>query len=623
MADPLPSTVGHSSIETVDIALSGGGFRATLFHLGVIACLRDHPARLLDRVDVICGVSGGSILAAHMKCHWQDYNGSDQAFQGRVQQLVDGIRSQDITGRVLGASAERLVDFKPLDSERLANEYIKLLDLPENGTRWDQLPASRPNLYVVATHLNTGRPGAFCREGFDIPPVRPEHRHHDLIDGFIKFARNEPIAHQSVARAVGASSAFPPVFSPLPLVPEVPGEMYMLTDGGVYDNTGVDYLSHLYDSPTRMGDASTRLVIASDASRDFATQLRGQYDRLLALALRVADVQGNRIAEADRSIAANEFGRSENRKLLTLSIHDRFKVEDNAGDNHSPRVQTLLSAIRTELDVFSAEEVFVLYRHGYRVASRALVAQGLTPAPAADTNWTPVDDGRIRSMTRAALEESLAASHTSGRAIKGILRRLVLMKIWKDYRRYVTAVFGVLALTLTIVAYAAYTFGQPTVETISTQSSGTVRTMQVAPYVESGWPKGYDNLVVQLRTPDVLIRQRRSGSREPPSEIAMVVHTVDFEPIASSKRGERYSAARLFVEWQKPISEAALYLFVLEDDGQEQRLVALKGSGSEYTLHSRGPGDRLVGLLVLPESAAPPNVPEFVKDNLTIRIEAP
>ena len=49
---------------TIALTLSGGGFRATLFHLGVVRFL--YEAKLLDKVTDICSVSGGSILAAHL-----------------------------------------------------------------------------------------------------------------------------------------------------------------------------------------------------------------------------------------------------------------------------------------------------------------------------------------------------------------------------------------------------------------------------------------------------------------------------------------------------------------------------------------------------------------------------
>ena len=47
----------------VGLALSGGGFRASLFHIGVLACLAELDA--LRHVEALSCVSGGSIIGAH------------------------------------------------------------------------------------------------------------------------------------------------------------------------------------------------------------------------------------------------------------------------------------------------------------------------------------------------------------------------------------------------------------------------------------------------------------------------------------------------------------------------------------------------------------------------------
>lgn len=46
------------------LALSGGGFRASLYHLGLVRWLRD--GGILPRITHITSVSGGSIFAAHL-----------------------------------------------------------------------------------------------------------------------------------------------------------------------------------------------------------------------------------------------------------------------------------------------------------------------------------------------------------------------------------------------------------------------------------------------------------------------------------------------------------------------------------------------------------------------------
>jgi len=53
------------TIGKVGLALSGGGFRASFYHLGVLACLAERD--ILRDVEVLSCVSGGSIVGA---CYW-------------------------------------------------------------------------------------------------------------------------------------------------------------------------------------------------------------------------------------------------------------------------------------------------------------------------------------------------------------------------------------------------------------------------------------------------------------------------------------------------------------------------------------------------------------------------
>ena len=73
-------------MSKLGLALSGGGFRATLYHLGVIRFLRDAGA--LQNVTDIASVSGGSILAAHLVLNWERYNGADDSFAEAASEVV-------------------------------------------------------------------------------------------------------------------------------------------------------------------------------------------------------------------------------------------------------------------------------------------------------------------------------------------------------------------------------------------------------------------------------------------------------------------------------------------------------------------------------------------------------
>src|SRR5206468_3177673 len=84
--------------DRIGLALSGGGFRATLFHLGVVRFLFE--ADLLKSVKLVSAVSGGSILAAHLILNWEKYTGSKEDFDAVAREVLNFVQA-DIRGRVL------------------------------------------------------------------------------------------------------------------------------------------------------------------------------------------------------------------------------------------------------------------------------------------------------------------------------------------------------------------------------------------------------------------------------------------------------------------------------------------------------------------------------------------
>src|SRR5438128_9671293 len=67
----------HDQTKEVALCLSGGGFRAALFHLGALRRL--HELGVLPHVDTISCVSGGSILAAHLLAAIPDWSAAGLA----------------------------------------------------------------------------------------------------------------------------------------------------------------------------------------------------------------------------------------------------------------------------------------------------------------------------------------------------------------------------------------------------------------------------------------------------------------------------------------------------------------------------------------------------------------
>ncbi|MGY3080256.1 putative acylesterase/phospholipase RssA [Bradyrhizobium sp. LM6.10] len=72
----------------VGLALSGGGFRATLFHLGVVRLLYESgylggsgQAGRKGIVQRVGAVSGGSVIAAHLALNWSRYTAEPNKFE--------------------------------------------------------------------------------------------------------------------------------------------------------------------------------------------------------------------------------------------------------------------------------------------------------------------------------------------------------------------------------------------------------------------------------------------------------------------------------------------------------------------------------------------------------------
>jgi NTE family protein len=215
------------------LCLSGGGYRAMLFHVGTL--WRFNEAGYLPTLARVSCVSGGSITGAVLGMNWSklafDGNGVGQGF---VKQLVDPIRGL----------ADKTIDdvsviggiFTPGTSisERVTAAYRK--HLFGKATLQD-LPPDPPRIVLNATNVQTGSLWRFMR-----PAMR------DWRVGQVKNPKVE------LAVAVAASSAFPPVLSParLELNPAdfEPGNEplhtkpytsdVVLADGGVYDNLGLE-----------------------------------------------------------------------------------------------------------------------------------------------------------------------------------------------------------------------------------------------------------------------------------------------------------------------------------------------------------------------------------------------
>jgi len=217
------------------LCLSGGGYRAMLFHVGGL--IRLNEIGLLRTLDRVSSVSGGSITSAALALAWPDLDfGPDGVAHRLTTLVVDPLR--EMAGRSIDKKSVLGGVLMPgrTVAETLARAYDRHLF---HGATLRSLPAdgAGPRFVINASNVQTGKLFRFSRpyEG-------------DYSVGLWR----DPATR--VADAVAASSAFPPVLSPHTVQPSgqfdpsTAGEhradefraRIWLTDGGVYDNLGLE-----------------------------------------------------------------------------------------------------------------------------------------------------------------------------------------------------------------------------------------------------------------------------------------------------------------------------------------------------------------------------------------------
>src|SRR5437762_5123399 len=158
-----------ATANKIGLALSGGGFRASLYHLGLVRFLRD--ANILPQVTHITSVSGGSIFAAHLLLNWDRYNGSPGEFDAAASELLAFVRL-DVRNRITRRFPLSLPLRWPRRLLALSNRKLTRTGLLEyhyekylyGDTSLFQLP-ERPKLHLLTTNLSEGCLCSFNRDG--------------------------------------------------------------------------------------------------------------------------------------------------------------------------------------------------------------------------------------------------------------------------------------------------------------------------------------------------------------------------------------------------------------------------------------------------------------------------
>jgi predicted acylesterase/phospholipase RssA len=373
--------------DQIFLCLSGGGLRAAFFHLGVIRSLRKNG--LLRSVTAVCAVSGGSITAAHLIDRWQDFTGTAEAFEAACGKLL-ALGQRDIRGRIV---RRWILSFRWIGYGRvrgLAKEYAAFFGRKKIADLYRPLASAPagpkpPALHLLATSFTTGHLCSFSGEGFST-----------LFDDGIKDVPAELI---NLDMAIAASSAFPPLFPPIRLTREdvggdpsnFPVPAVYLTDGGVYDNLGIERCITLI----KEGSPGS-VILVSDAGGAFNWDETSGFSSLISRTVRTTDIlMRNAALETVRSLAIREGLR-----VLHVPI--------NATTPKSPiplQVQSFIKQIRTDLDRFSLAESALLAVHGETVTD-AMMVDMMPPPVALPPALSKFSADRMADTVKAARRRS-------------------------------------------------------------------------------------------------------------------------------------------------------------------------------------------------------------------------
>jgi len=351
----LPGEEGQPQPEAgFGLCLSGGGYRAMLFHLGVVRRLDE--AGVLGGLERISSVSGGSITAGVLALAWPQLQPGTPGLSPAFDELVEApIRELARHGIDVGAGLKGLAHPLRSISDAVADAYRR--HLFGDSTLAD-LPNS-PVFVINATNMGSGALVRFTRSY--------------LADWRVGRVANPDV---DLAVAVACSSAFPPFLSPHrlqtsgmdwvtdqgnDLVEAAQRDELVLSDGGVYDNLGLETVWK-----------KCKTVIVSDAGGEMAPDPDARSLWPLHL-LRVLTVIDHQVRSLRKRQVIEGFRRQGDHDGVYLGIRSDIANYQDDASLPAPAAQTLdLAGIATRLDDLDETTQERLINWGYAICDAGL-----------------------------------------------------------------------------------------------------------------------------------------------------------------------------------------------------------------------------------------------------------
>ncbi|WP_317970032.1 patatin-like phospholipase family protein [Paenibacillus sp. CCS19] len=352
----------------IGLALSGGGYRASLYHLGVMARLADEG--LLKEVHALSTVSGGSIVGAFyykMLCEelQRDRLLTDQDYRNLMQRVIGAflpVVQEDLRDHVVLSGAISRMFPKPVCQLLwpITRRFPKLAPYLNPATKFDS---------KLAYEMNTLIFESVVLRDLMAPPVHPANKKPELIMNtsilengqplFISTDRRSPLwqlneqnhsirvdeaMNLALSTAAAASACVPGLFDPI----RIPfGDRVVHgVDGGVLDNLGGHAIQLLEQDGMQ--------VLLSDASKPLRMENYPEVGSAESF-FRIQDLFMNAIRD------------------LRIGGTDDIVIDMcNDIPGIDPAVRTLAMNMRTDLNAFSEVEAYTLMYVGYHACGEQI-----------------------------------------------------------------------------------------------------------------------------------------------------------------------------------------------------------------------------------------------------------
>ncbi|MCJ7701530.1 MAG: patatin-like phospholipase family protein [Anaerolineales bacterium] len=368
----------------IGLALSGGGFRASIFHCGLLARLA--LENQLENVEILSTVSGGSLVTGLI---FSENNLTWPTSDQFITDILPKVRTQFTTNGLRKPLLMRQLRKVFTIFETRADDVSVLL-----RERWgmegslDQLPGT-PRWMINATCYETGKNWRFER-----------FRMGDYQFGYTNDT------HYPLAEAVAASAALPALIGPLvfntaefswfqyldeseelkpeeaqlgrktrPIQPEFSN--LHLWDGGVYDNLGLEGLHDF-----RKGWPKVDFLIVSDASGTFKNEkYRRGPPALMRMATgimknQIRSLQSRTVLERiiDHSDRGSYLRTGNDSAGILTRANKKDEIETLCAQSLSAGEAKDLADLPTDIAAVSPGLFDLLFRHGFEVADTTMYA---------------------------------------------------------------------------------------------------------------------------------------------------------------------------------------------------------------------------------------------------------